>query len=303
LQIPGGWLRTLNDGLGVVRMPIFALIAGALYASSRLRGASLLVDKFQRLVIPMLTVGTAFALLQYGMPGTNQPVKDLRLLHIVPVAHYWFLESLFLIFCLMACLDGAHALKKSGTWLLVFLSSVLVYLMHPGFIWFGVLGAFYLLPYFLLGLALVRFQWDASPNSAAWGAVLLMGGVVLVGAEMWFGDFSQRFSPRMLTAGLLLSSGLWLRPLRHPWLAWLGDYSYAIFLFHVFFTAPTRMALQALDLHSVPLHIACGLLLGILGPIATHHELVRTPTLGLWLMGVRHAPNQAQPTVHLAGSA
>jgi len=303
LQIQAGWLRTLNDALGTVRMPLFALIAGALYACSRLRGASLLVDKFQRLLLPMLTVGTLFALLQYAVPGSNYPVKDLRFLHIAPVAHYWFLESLFLIFCLMALLDGANALKKPETWMLVFLLSVVVYLMHPGFIWFGVLGAIYLLPYFLVGLALVCFQWDASPHSAAWGTVLLLGGGVLVGVDLWFGDFTHRFDPGMLILGLIFSSALWLRPLRHPWLARLGDYSYAIFLFHVFFTAATRMALKALDLNAVPLHFACALLLGICGPIAIHHALLRAPTLGLWLLGVRRATNQTQPAMHLVGRA
>ena len=48
-----------------------------------------------RLIVPVLTVGTLFAVVQAVVPGTNEKVTQWHLLHLLPVAHYWFLEALF----------------------------------------------------------------------------------------------------------------------------------------------------------------------------------------------------------------
>jgi surface polysaccharide O-acyltransferase-like enzyme len=285
LRINDGWLRQLTEALGALRMPVFGLVAGALYGFSSKRGWSLVRDKAARLLWPMLSVGTAFALLQTITPGSNFRVDDLYLLHIVPVAHYWFLESLFLIFCAMALVESVLPLRHMRSWFGYFAASVLVYLAHPGFIWFSVLGATYLSPYFLLGVGLTRLQWDARQERTQSGLLRIALGALVVAWLMAQGTALERFSAPMLAAGLLLASGFWSLGLRNTLLARIGDYSFAIYLFHVLFTSATRMGLHALGLESPVPVLLISVPVGVLGPALLLHLLARSRACSTYLLG------------------
>src|SRR6185436_8195287 len=88
----------INDFLALVRMPLFSFLSGMVYALRPLRGdiGPFASGKVRRLLVPMLVVGTGFALLQAAMSGTsggsnggtNGSVTAWHLLHIIPVAHY-----------------------------------------------------------------------------------------------------------------------------------------------------------------------------------------------------------------------
>jgi hypothetical protein len=278
-------LRQLTEALVALRMPLFGLLAGAMYGFSSKRGWSLVRNKAERLLWPMLTVGTLFALVQYGTPGSNCHVDDLYLLHIVPVAHYWFLESLFLIFCVMALAESVLPLHSMRRWCAYFAASVLVYLAHPGIIWFSVLGATYLLPYFLLGLGMTRLQWDAHQERPQTGLLCIALGAMVVTWLLVQVPELDRFSAPMLMAGVLLATGFWSLGLRNPLLARVGDYSFAIYLFHVFFTSATRMTLHVLNLEAHWLVLLVGVTTGVLGPAYLQHLISRSRTCSTYLMG------------------
>jgi len=285
LRIHDGWLRQLTEALGALRMPLFGLIAGAMYGFSSKRGWPLVRDKVTRLMFPVLSVGTLYALVQYAVPGSNNRIDDLHLIHIVPVAHFWFLESLFLIFCLMALAELVMPIKTLRSWSIYFVLSVLVYLAHPGIIWFSVLGATYLLPYFLLGLGITRLKWDPRQEQPGSGVLRIALGAAVVAWLMMPGTTLERFSVPMLLAGMLLASGLWSLGWRNHLLSRLGDYSFAIYLFHVFFTSATRMVLYKLELHDPLLVLAVSMPLGLLGPVVLQHLIARSQHLGTYLMG------------------
>jgi fucose 4-O-acetylase-like acetyltransferase len=285
LRVNDGWLRQLTEALVALRMPLFGLLAGAMYGFSSKRGWSLVRNKAARLLWPMLSVGTLFALVQYGAPGSNTRIDDLYLLHIVPVAHYWFLESLFLIFCAMAIAEKVLPLCSVRSWLVYFGVSVLVYLAHPGIIWFSVLGATYLLPTFLLGVGLTRLQWDARQEHRKVGVLCLVLGTALVAWQMLQGPALERFSAPMLLAGLLLASGFWSLGWRNALLARIGDYSFAIYLFHVFFTSATRMVLHAVNLDTHLLVLLLSVPTGIVGPAVLQYLIARSRTVSSYVMG------------------
>jgi peptidoglycan/LPS O-acetylase OafA/YrhL len=285
LRIHDGWLRQVTEALVALRMPMFGLLAGAMYGFSSKRGWSLVRNKAARLLWPMLSVGTLFALVQYAAPGSNYRIDELYLLHIVPVAHYWFLESLFLIFCVMALAEAVLPLRSVRSWWAYFAVSVLVYLAHPGIIWFSVLGATYLLPYFLLGLGLTRLQWDARQEQPKTGLLRIALGGLLVAWQMLQGPELERFSAPMLMAGMLLASGFWSLGLRNPLLARIGDFSFAIYLFHVFFTSAARMVLQALGMDTHGLVLLVSVPVGLLGPAVLQQLIARSRTVSTFLMG------------------
>ena len=285
LRVHDSWLRELTEALVAVRMPVFGLIAGAMYGYSSQRGWALVKNKAKRLLLPMFSVGSIFALLQYVTPGSNYHTQDLYLIHIVPVAHYWFLESLFLIFCLLAMAESLLPLKNAATWCVYFVGSLMLYLAHPGIIWFSVLGACYLLPYFLLGTAMTRLQLDRYQQRPHIGLLLTGTGAVLIVYLLLQGQELERFSAAVLLAGLLMSAGLWSLGWRNALLARIGDYSFAIFLFHSFFTSATRMALQKLVPDAQILVLFVSVPIGILLPIALQQLIHRSSGASAWLLG------------------
>ena len=284
LQIEEGPLRILVNGLAAVRMPLFALIAGALHARYPRWGYRLISDKFLRLIVPMLTVGTLFAIVQAMAPGTNDQVADWWLLHLLPVAHYWFLEALFLLFGVMALLHHIKMLDTVPRFAVVFAASTLAYLMHPGVAWLGISGMFYLLPYFLCGFALEHFK-ACQPNARRVAPLMFfMGGIIML---FWASPVveADRFGWAMLAIGLLTSTAFWLRPVRGEWLARIGDFSYTIFLFHVFFTSASRIALNHLGVHAVAVYVVAGVASGLIGSMAIHALVMRSTVLQALVWG------------------
>lgn len=284
LQIEEGPLRILVNGLAAVRMPLFALIAGAMHARYPHWGSRLIRDKFLRLIVPMLTVGTLFAIVQAMAPGANDQVTDWRLLHLLPVAHYWFLEALFLLFVVMALLDRTRMLDTPARFALVFATSTLAYLMHPGTPWLGISGMFYLMPYFLSGFALEHFK-ACQPNARRMAPLMLaMGGIIML---LWANPVveADRFGWAMLAIGLLSSAAFWLRPVRGEWLARVGDFSFTIYLFHVFFTSASRIALDQLGVHAAGVHVVAGVASGLAGSMAIHALVMRSTSLQALVWG------------------
>jgi surface polysaccharide O-acyltransferase-like enzyme len=289
LQIQDGGWRYLNDALAAVRMPLFAWIAGAVYGFRPQGGWSFTAGKARRLLVPMLIVGTLFAGVQALTPGTNDRVADWRLLHLLPVAHYWFLESLFLVFCVVAVAQRAGLFLTPWRWCLVFGLSVAAYFWHPGLPWFGISGMFYLLPYFVAGMGMELFHWQPARFRRLVASAI---GLACLGiASLWAvpGSGANRFTIVMLLLGLMSSAALWLWRPQVPWLARLGDYSYAVFLFHVFFTAAARIVLNGIGIHSLSVQILAGLAAGMAGPIVVHRLLVHWEWPRFLVLGMARA--------------
>jgi len=287
LRVQDGSLRWLNDGLAYLRMPLFTFLSGLVYGLRPFSGNSraFLLGKARRLLIPMLVVGTLFALLQGLTPGVNASSGPWYLLHLRPVAHFWFVESLFWVFLVIWMLERKQWIAGIKGSLLALGLSCAVYLSIRGSPWLSLEGAIYLMPYFLVGLMFSRFQLQ-SHLANPWVRWLLV--VVAVGAVVFMGlptPNPDRRTIAMLLAGLslcllCLSSGMVA-----PWLARIGGYSYAIYLFHVFFTAATRMALASAGIQDLFPNLLLGVLLGLGGPMLVERLASRFKWPALLLLG------------------
>lgn len=278
LRIAEGWLRVGNDGLAWLRMPLFTVLSGLVYGLRPYAGepGRFLAGKARRLLIPMLVVGTVFALVQAAVPGTNAPVTNWWLLHVEPVGHFWFLESLCWIFLLLVGLESARWLSTPGRFAGVFAAASALYLTVDGPRLLGIQGAIYLLPYFLAGLAVTRFGlWTALTRPA----VLATGLVVAVLAVLWIGmpePNPDRRTPAVLLAGLSLCALMLALRWPNRWLGVIGNASYAIYLYHVFFTAGARIVAERAGLgEQLPLLIALGVTAGVLGPLVLERAILR----------------------------
>ena len=287
LLVEGGPVRWLNDGLAYLRMPLFTFLSGLVYGMRPFGGDSraFLTGKARRLLIPMLIVGTVFALLQALTPGTNSTQGPWYLLHLQPVGHFWFVESLFWVFLVIWALERWHLIRDIKGFVLVLAAACTLYLTTRGWPWLGIDGAIYLTPYFLAGLAFSRFPLTprlANPWLRLGLAALAIVAVASMGMPVPNPD---RRTAAMLLAGislcvLSLGLGLVIAPL-----ARIGRHSYAIYLFHVFFTASARIGLDLLKVDYLPLDILLGVTLGLAGPIAIARIASRFKWPALLLLG------------------
>lgn len=269
LQVTDGPVRWLNDGMAYLRMPLFTFLSGLVYGLRPFGGdsRSFLTGKMRRLLVPMLVVGTLFAILQAVTPGTNSSAGPWYLWHVQPIAHFWFVESLFWVFVVVWALERWSLLRNAQSFAMVLALACGVYLTVRGWSWFGIEGAIYLLPYFLVGLAATRFSLRV-PLAKVWVKAVLV--VCAVGAIVWMDvpvSNPDRRSVWMLLSGLALcllclSTG-WV----NRYLAGVGRHSYAIYLFHVFFTAASRIALDRLQIDVLPLDLVLGVVMGLFGPM------------------------------------
>lgn len=269
LRIDSGLYRDINDLLIYIRMPLFTFLSGMVYAYRPFSGATghFIKGKLRRLILPMLILGTVFAVLQSLTSSANDVVENWHLLHIIPVGHFWFIESLFIIFMLLIPLEKLRLFDSLTTFAIILAIVIGIYVSELSFPYFSITGVFYLFPYFLCGMALVRYGlMDRLGRKLGLMLMCIVAALITVDVlEMIYADSTRTFFA--LTVGVLGCVGLLaLRPQFRP-LAYVGQYSYTIYLYHVFFTAGSRIFLDKFGVESVHIFFVSGLLMGLAGPI------------------------------------
>ncbi|MGR3711650.1 MAG: acyltransferase family protein [Shimia sp.] len=282
-----------------MRMPIFSFISGMVFV--RVTGLwpdaqITLRKKARRLLLPMATVGTLFWLAR-TMVGIDQP--PLASIYVSSYAHFWFLQASFLIMTaalLLACLFGGnhhkHIAFTLGALGIVWWGFGALPL--PATNWFSITNAAFLLPFFMSGYLLaqspkLRKSLRTRPLSREAGAVLLLSGL-LIGWQLATGALEYAPAPRRVVAillGFFACFGLILLRPSSQALAKIGAASYAIYLFHVFFTAATTTLWQPLSDHiSLGVVLIFGITLGTFGPILVQRLLLKSPILALFCLGL-----------------
>lgn len=296
-----------------IRMPLFSFISGLVFApdpDSWATFRSSLAAKARRLGLPLLTVASLFWLVSAatGVDRTT-PYTDVLWNNY---QHFWFLQA-SLIITIVLLLSGLalKGMRRAAT--ILFLPAVLLFLAAPEaeLDVFSVNQAVYLAPFFLAGLLVrtwkvetVAFQNpDRRPELVAGLGILALGLFALNAADV-FHRLDVPFERQsLLGLALGLATCLFLLSLRveSRWLAWIGGHSYAIYLFHVFFTSALRKTLLYLDA-SVPdgIVFAAGLLGGVLLPILVESLILRNRLASLLLLGQVSRP--AQPATAPKGA-
>ena len=288
-------LRLYADFFLDVRMPFFAFIAGYVYA---LRPLSLrnygdfVSGKCRRLLVPGVIAVAAFLLVAH-LVGTQfaMPLQLIWRPFVFGYAHFWFLQSILVIFVCYGLLD---AVLRGRFALVALVGSIIFYIAEWRFSTsvFSINGAVYLLPYFLLGLVFCRHTAEIWAEAERLTLLLL---VVALACAFWnirqlieTGTFSlDTRDLQSLLFGLSVCALAFLWCPRLPLLERLGPYAFTIYLYHVFGTVAVRMAADGAGIASTDLRFILGIVGGLAIPIGLHRFAQRVPALGAMMLGRR----------------
>jgi len=301
----GGW-RFLYEALEDIRMPLFTVLSGYVYAARPIRSTGdlpgLLRGKTRRLILPLVAVGTLLYSL-HVLEGAQVP--PFWRTFVFQYQALWFLQSVFLIFLLVGALDAFGALSSRRGWGCAFAASAALWVVaEVPLRWdvFTLSGAIRLLPFFLVGLAIRRFGYFNASGRAlaflgaaftiAWSARMYLhfGGSmhgIQVDPPVWR---SIVFGVGLLGVSLLYSLR---RVITTRWLAWCGGFSFTVYLLHPlawYVTPPILKVTGSGPQHLIEFTVTMVLAVGI--PIAFEKafgwsSVIRTLVLGQRWTGKR----------------
>lgn len=293
-------------GLADIRMPLFTILSGYVYAIrpiGRIRAfPKLMRGKARRLLIPLLTVGTIFFFTQLLVPGTNRKPElvDLWKVYIYGIEHLWFLQAIFLIFLVVGLLDAFDVMKSQLRWTLALSAASLIYvfaIVPSAYNVFSLSGFVRLLPFFLLGYGFNKF---GSALKNRWILVSCLIGFVVTYSVRLVTIIEGYSSSDPPMRALSLSVGIFgvglLMLMRHRitsrMLAWLGGYSFSVYLLHVFGFAGVRILV--LENVGIENHLAVFLVCMIAAvglPILFERTFGRITWISWGLLGQRPRPS------------
>lgn len=285
-----------------LRMPLFAMLSGFVYAWRPVQPGQVggfVTGKLQRLGLPLLFAAGSFALINTVLGGAFavEPAQFWTIF-VTPYAQFWFLQAILLLFIVIAVADALFPKAP--------LNVAVGMLAISGAIFLSSLGreveimsldrAIYLAPFFAFGIVLNRI---GTPAPKALVNALLFGTALLfvVNALLVMSDPAAPMLRRTilgLSFGLCFSGLLVLRHVSMRWLAWIGTFSFTIYLYHMFAVMALQMGYNFVGMPNPYLGLALGLVAGIGAPIVFH---LVTQRVGGWPMRIALglSPRKAKP--------
>lgn len=275
----GEFWYEIDERIYAFHMPLFFALSGWFYTHSIAgkRFSAFAVSRLERILYPMLIwtyVFFAAKLLAGEHANTPIGLGDIPVIPIPGVLHFWFLWDLLVLSFVAYPLR--FALRESGipntvTLLAVFVVCLLQFFPLPPAAapWFG--SAIQNAPFFFLGLVLGQMN---DVGRLGQSRLIVLAGLFVVVMIFWsfFAEIGYRSvgSFILVVCALGLLFGLepnyprWLR----SYLALLGVASMSIYVMHTMFSAALREGLLSIGAASPLLHVLCGTVVGVLGPIA-----------------------------------
>lgn len=307
MRLPEGhYLTAIVEMLGDLRMPLFSFISGFVFLPMIRDRADLgarIAKKARRLLIPLATVGSLFWAAQAGL---GMEVPGYLEIFYLPYAHFWYLKATFLLMAVFYVLTFVTGNRDIATAIALLLAGAGVWVLTPG--WtpnvFSTYNAFFLAPFFMAGYLCARPDGLGGllgriGDARALGPIAAGLGAALIGLEYALGPGEVELGSSLrkaVTVAVGLSGCVLLFALRPVWrpLVLIGAWSYAIFLFHVFFTAATRMVLvRVFPQMPILLDFALGMTAGLLGPILLAQVLMRRRWTALAFLGILRSPERS----------
>lgn len=291
------WHYTMNS-FDFLRMPLFTVLSGYLYAGHRVDTASLAGfarKKGLRLGVPLLFVTTVMLLLRRFAYGDPTPLSAALLFHY---QHLWFVQALIVIFTAVALMDSFARLTPIGLLVAAF-GALMVSRSFDITLFFSLNGAFYLAPYFLFGMIL-RLQPGFLERRELLAPALWIVAIVMLLQQATTFEGGLQIARTSVPAALCGCAAAYFMIVRCPRIAVferIGSYSYTIYLWHGIAAAGVRESLERIvQLPQLPEFMLL-LAVGLAAPIAIHLFVSRVPVLCTLVAGLRRPLPQARGPV------
>lgn len=264
----------LKDFIWTYHVPLFMFLSGFVY---RITGEwknkktrwQFILHKMVNLGVPYIVFSILYVLINSRIPSTNYSysMQDLLYLWKTPVAQYWFLRTLFILFVIYALCSRF----LSNVWITVVLTVLSnVHLLFPEipFIPLGNIISWA----FAFGFGVCLASLDKLCFSGAKAVAVIVGHLALEAVCLLTGISGLPVIVEIeRAAGIIASTTLVSLLVKNTgiqkFLLYISRYSFPIYLLHTFFTAGARILLQKAGIHSYALHVTVGTLLGVALPL------------------------------------
>lgn len=262
-----------------VRMPLFTIISGFIYALRPVTQGSewvFFVGKVRRIIVPLIVVETLYFTMSNAFRGQWSAFSKMWEIYFFIYEHFWFLQAIFFIFLTYLIIDRSKLIETVEKWFICMVLSVLISLFLPKSNFLGFTGYLYLLPYFTLGYGFNRFgnQLFTKPIIL----IILIAFVIntVIHQLIWFGYidiFHDKISVISICGGITSTFLLFRYRFTIPSLAILGSYSYTVYLFHGFGISLMGKINNIIGVHhfSYFMDFSLQLCAGIAGGILVHN--------------------------------
>jgi glucans biosynthesis protein C len=291
-----GW-RYFYYSFEYLRMPLFTVISGYVYSLRPVGNSKILAfwkGKGRRILLPLVFVGTTHYLIQHFVPGTNVklPLADIWKIFIFPYEHFWFLQSIFLIFLFIGIIDKLKLMLTIRNWCFIFIGTALARYLIPQFPAniFSVNGFLNLLPFFVLGCGLERFADIFSRKDIIYSSIIVFIISVIVQQYVWFSGYDLSvYGIRILSLFVACSGIILFFYIRKniPVISYVGYYAYGIYLFHVWGTAGSRIFLMKMGFDHQAIVFTVGLICGLGVPIIIELIFEKSAVLRRLFLGLK----------------
>jgi peptidoglycan/LPS O-acetylase OafA/YrhL len=293
------FLRHLYFTFEYLRMPLFTVISGWVYSLMPVTKnyfKIFTIKKCRRLLLPLVFVGGLYYILQSIIPGTSNSyeLKNIWRILLFPYTFYWYLQSLFIVFFVISIIDSFKLSEKIYNWLIILALSFLLLIVRDDLFpetiqnYFGFKGAIYLLPFFLIGVGVKRFESQFNNKYLLWTFGITLIACLIFQQLSWYKvtDYVfSRYSGIGLIIGITGTITLMHTHFTNKWFAWLGNFAYSIFLFHSFGASGSRIIINALGIHNVAVVFFISLTFGMALPIVAEKILDRFKITRLLMLG------------------
>jgi glucans biosynthesis protein C len=306
MKVPDdSFLRHLYYTFEYLRMPLFTVISGWVYAlhpANQAHIGDFMIKKVRRIIFPLIFVGISYFLLQYLIPGTNKKsdLSEIWKIFVLPYTLFWYLPSLFLVFVVVAVIDAFRKMENFISWIFIFCMAIGVLLIRDLVIsqeslnYFSYKGAIYLLPFFVIGIGIQRFNKFFTNKIFIVVLIIILIVSIIIQQLAWYHLIEYNFSRSGgiglligLTGTILLFRLRW----RVKWLIWIGSFAYSIYLFHAFGTAGGRIIIKATGMNSTWIIFMVSLLIGMILPIIVEKLLDRFKLTRMLFLGRSYSFN------------
>ncbi|MBQ2407075.1 MAG: acyltransferase [Lachnospiraceae bacterium] len=236
--------------------------------------------KLLNLGVPYLVFSIFYILINSMTPGVNnkKDISSILYLWKTPIAQYWFLYALIILFILWTILSGS--LKNWQITIMLYIMLVISPFLDIEFGSFA--SAMGMALVFGIGTSIDKLYIDKF--NILIKVLIIVLHISIVGIIVYFDltnmVFIKQFAQILgIAASIAFISIIIKFEIINKCLLFINKYSFPIYLLHTIFTSAIRILFKKIHLTNYPIQVICSLLVGIFIPVIGAYIIGKIPVL------------------------